>query len=216
MLSFVEEILLLMLDDSKGQLVDMPLSAFNTVISGAALMDLAIRDRIDTDLQGLFVTDAAPLGDDILDDALACVVAAGGRLPVAEWVDRIALRAADYKERALQRLVARRILKEENGRFLWFFHVRRYPMIDDREEREVKARLRQLLLTDEIPEPRDVVLICLVDACVLFDLVLSTQEQIAVEARIEQLRKLDLIGQAVAKAVWDIQASIAVAASTTI
>lgn len=213
MLSFVEEIILLLLDDAKGALVDMPLSAFNVVVSGAALMDLAIRDRIDTDLEKAIVTDPAPTGDDILDDALGRLGEAGGTLPLAESVDCIAAAADDYKERALERLVAHGILREEDGRFLWVFHTRRYPVIDDREQREVKARLRQILLSDEIPDPRDVVLICLVDACRLFGLVLTAAELERATPRIAQLRKMDLIGQAVGAAVWDIQSSIALAAT---
>ena len=214
MLSFVEEIILLLLDDAKGALVDMPLSSFNVVVSGAALMDLAIRNRIDTDLEKAVVTDPTPTGDDILDDALGRLREAGDGLTVAECVDRIAEAADDYKERALERLVAHGILREEDGRFLWVFHTRRYPVVDDREQREVKARLRQILLSDEIPDPRDVVLICLVDACKLFGLVLTTAELEGATPRIEQLRKMDLIGQAVGAAVWDIQSSIALAATT--
>ncbi len=216
MLTFVEEIVLLLLDDAKGELADMPLSAFNIVVAGAALMDLAIRNRIDSDLERLVLADPAPTGDDILDDALMRISNAGEEAGIAVWVDRIAENAEDYKERALKRLVDRHVLREENGRFLWVFHTRRYPVIDDREQREVKARLRQILLTDEIPEPRDVVLICLLGACMLFGFVLTPEELKRVERRIAELSKLDLIGQAVARAVADIQSSIGLAAATMI
>src|SRR5438105_2647794 len=71
MLSFVEEITLLLLDDTQGRFVDLPLSASDVVVAGAALMDLALADRIDSDLERLTVVDTKPTGDDILDDALA-------------------------------------------------------------------------------------------------------------------------------------------------
>ena len=45
MLSFVEEITLLLLDDTQGRFVDLPLSASDVVVAGAALMDLALADR---------------------------------------------------------------------------------------------------------------------------------------------------------------------------
>src|SRR5579859_7780954 len=76
MLSFVEEILLLLHDDSSGEFVQLPQSVFSVVIAGAALMDLAVHNRIDTDLERLTVVDRAPLGDDILDNVLATIVAA--------------------------------------------------------------------------------------------------------------------------------------------
>jgi hypothetical protein len=208
MLSFVEETTLLLLDDDSGEFVDMPVSGFGTVIAGAALMDLAMHDRIDTDLEKLTVVSKTPTGDSILDDALAQLSrtpedAEGMR--ILEAIDRVALKSQDYSAEALKRLTALGILRQDSGRFLWVFRTRRYPVIDNREEQEVKARLRQLLLTDEIPDPRDIVLICLIAACELMELILSPDELAEAEPRIEQLRKMDLIGQAVAKAVREIE-----------
>ena len=40
-------------------------------LPSAALMDLALHNRIDTDLEKLMVVDRTPLGDDILDDVLS-------------------------------------------------------------------------------------------------------------------------------------------------
>src|SRR5215469_10296501 len=71
MLSFPEEIVLLLLDETKGEFVPLPESVFAIVMSGAALMDLALRNRIDTDREKLMVGDRTPLGDDILDDVLS-------------------------------------------------------------------------------------------------------------------------------------------------
>jgi Golgi phosphoprotein 3 len=205
MLSFVEEIVLLMLDDEKGSFVAMPLSSVNTVIAGAALMDLALRNRIDTDLEKLVVTDRTPTGDDILDDVLARLAETTEPLTVSLAIELISAHTDPYQQRALTRLIGRGILREESGRFLWVFRTRRYPVVDDTEEREVKARLRQLVLTDEIPDPRDVVLVCLLNACELFDLVLNSNELDAAMPRIEQLGRMDLIGQAVTKAVAEIR-----------
>src|SRR5438105_13298670 len=205
MLSFVEEITLLLRDGLQDRFVDLPLSASDVVVAGAALMDLALANRIDSDLERLTVVDIKPTGDDILDDALARVAQPGQELTVSAAVEGLAAYAEGYKEKALQRLVAHRVLRERNGRFLWVFHTRRYPVIDDTEQREVKARLRQILLTDEIPDPRDVVLICLIDACNLLGLVLSADEIKKTAARVEQLSKIDLIGQAVTKAVSEIR-----------
>jgi hypothetical protein len=208
MLSFVEETTLLLLDDDSGEFVDMPVSGFGTVIAGAALMDLAMHDRVDTDLEKLTVVNKTPTGDSILDDALAQLCRApedAEGMRILEAIDRVALKSQDYAAEALKRLTAQGILRQDSGRFLWVFRTRRYPVIDNREEQEVKARLRQLLLTDEIPDPRDIVLICLIAACELMELILSPDELAKAEPRIEQLRKMDLIGQAVAKAVREIE-----------
>ncbi len=210
MLGFIEEIVLLQLDDRHGRFVDLPLSAGDVVLAGAALMELALQNRIDTDLERLVVVDPKPTGDDILDGVLAQLARAGTELAGAKLttgaaIERVTLNARKYQDIAVRRLVEKGILREENGRFLWVFHTRRYPVVDDSEQREVKTRLRQVLLTDEIPDPRDVVLLCLIEACNLLGLVLSPDEIARTRPRVEQLSRLDLIGQAVTKAVAEIR-----------
>jgi hypothetical protein len=214
MLSLPEEIVLLLLDEAKGDFAPLPESVFAVVIGGAALMDLAIHNRVDADLDRLIVVDRTPLGDDILDDVLAGLCNSKREREIPEALYDAALGAEEYRLRALKRLIARGILREENGRHLWVFHTRRYPVIDDAEQQEVRARLRQLLLSDDIPDPRDVVLICLVDACALLGFVLSDDELDAARPRVEQLRKLDLIAQAVTKAASETEAIIKFAATT--
>jgi hypothetical protein len=220
MLSFVEEIVLFLHDDASGDFVQLPQSVFSVVIAGAALMDLAIRNRIDTDLESLTVVDRTPLGDDILDDALATIVAAESKAAGNDQFDisaalyDVAADAEVYRARALDRFIQRGILREENGRHLWVFRSRRYPVIDDAEQQEVRARLRHILLSDEIPDPRDIVLICLVAACSLLRFVLSPDELDDTAERVEQLRKMDLIGQAVTKSASETDAIIRFAATT--
>jgi hypothetical protein len=184
------------------------------VLAGAALMELALDNRVDSDLEQLILVDGKPTGDDILDDVLERLGQAGAGLSVAAALELITANAEQYQERALKRLVAKGILREDDGRFLWVFRTRRYPVVDDREQREVKARLREILLTDEIPDPRDVVLICLIDACGLLDLVLTPDEIAGTKIRVEQLSRLDLIGQAVTKAVAEIRFIVKNATST--
>jgi Golgi phosphoprotein 3 len=204
MLGFVEEIVLLQLDE-QGRLIELPLSAADIVLAGAALMELALRNKVDSDVNRFFVVDRAPTGDDILDDALAALAESDGETTTSAAIERITLNARRYRDIALRRLVEKGVLREEEGRFLWVFHTRRYPVVDDTEQREVRARLRQLILTDEIPDPRDVVLLCLIDACGLLGLVLSLDEIAGRRQRIEQLTRLDLIGQAMTRAVGEIR-----------
>ena len=46
-------------------------------------------------------------------------------------------------------------------------------MIDGEAEREVKLRIMEVLFSDVIPDPRDIMIICLVDACGIFKELLS-------------------------------------------
>ena len=214
-LRFAEEITLLMLNDEDGEFVRVPGWSMQCAFAGSVLMDLALENRIDTDLKRLVLIDPTPVGDDLLDPTLAQIAQATETHDARHWVDRLADSAEEIREGALARLVERGILRREEDRFLWVFQSRRYPVIDGKAEREVKLRIMEVLFGNEIPDPRDIVLISLVDTCDILRELLTARELERASGRIEQVRKLDLIGQAVSKAVWDIQSSIALAMHPT-
>ena len=212
MASFAEEIMLLLLDDQDGSFLPIPEWSMQCALAGAVLMDLALANRIDTDLKTLILVDKTPTGDGLLDPTLERIAASAEIHGARHWVEHTAAYAEEIRDGALARLVDTGILSREEDRFLWVFRSRRYPTIDGRVEREVKLRIMGVLLSDEIPDPRDIVIICLCDACGIFNDLLSGRELERARGRIDQVRKMDLIGQAVAKAVWEIQASLAMAA----
>ena len=207
-LRFAEEITLLMLCDEDGVFVQIPNWATQCVYAGAVLMDLAVENRIDSDPKRLTVIDRSPTGDFLLDSTLARIAFDMEIHDVRYWVDNLRNHADEIRERALARLVARNILRLEKGRFLWVFESHRYPLVDGEAEREVRQRIMALLFGDEIPDPRDIAIVCLADACDIFRMILSAEELERASKRIGQVRKLDLIGQAISKAVEDIHSAI--------
>ena len=208
MLRFAEEIILLLLNDADGKFANVPSWSVDYALAGGVLMDLALENRIDTDLENLILVDATPVGDSLLDPTLV-EIEAGEKRDARFWVEHTANRAHVVREEALSRLVARGILECRDDRFLWVFRSRRYPAIDGQAEREVKLRIMEVLFSDEIPHPHDVVIICLADACGIFREMLSKRELDKATDRIEQVRKLDLIGQAMSQAIQDIELSVA-------
>ena len=213
MLTFAEEILLLLLDDESGEFVPVPALSRQCALAGAVLMDLALQNRIDTDLHELVVVDPTPTGDDLLDPVLAAVCEESEVHDARFWVQRVADGQSDrIQERALTRLVAHGILESEGGRLLWVFRARRYPTIDGEAEREVKLRIMQVLFSDDIPGPRDIVIICLADACGIFGRIMPEEKVARARERIDLVRRMDLIGQAVSNAIRDIESSIAATA----
>ena len=212
MLTFAEEILLLMLDDEDGAFLPIRESTVECVLAGAVMMDLAFANRIDTDPDKLVVVSAEPTGDDMLDRVLARVAEEEEDRSAHEWVEILAgEEAASVREQALARMVERGILERRDEKFLWVFRSRRYPTIDGRAEREAKLRIMDVLLSDAIPDPRDVALICLVDACDIFGDMLSSRETRRVAPRIEQIRKMDLIGREISGSIDRIEQSIMMA-----
>ncbi len=204
-LRFAEEMLLLLLDDENGTFAHVPSWSLNYALGGAVLMDLALENRIDTDLEKLFLVDETPLGDILLDPMLGEIARAGETHDARFWVERAAGRAAEIRETALDRLVNAGILARHDERFLWVFRSRRYPVVDGKAEREVKLRIMEVLFSDMIPDPRDIVIIALADACGIFRWLLSKRELKNAQSRISDVRRMDLIGRAVAEAIWDIE-----------
>ncbi|MDE2794117.1 MAG: GPP34 family phosphoprotein [Gemmatimonadota bacterium] len=204
MLRFAEEIMLLLLEDEGKRFLNVPDSSLRYALAGGVLMDLAMEDRIDTDLDKLILVDPTPLDDDILDPVLADIAAATGTHDARYWVERAASRAFDTREAAMERLVARGILERRDDRFLWMFPSRRYPLVDGEAEIEVKLRIMEVLFAEVVPTPRDVVIICLADGCGIFTELLSSEDLREVKPRIELVRRMDLIGRAVMAAIRDI------------
>lgn len=209
MLTIAEEFLLLSHDEHSGRMLYASQPITQIALVGAVLMDLAMHDRIDNDLEKLMLADATPLGEPALDHVLARIAEEKDQeRSVRDWIDRLAPEAETIRELSLKRLIERGILREEEGRFLWVFATRRYPLIDNKEQTEVKLRIAQILMTDDIPDARDVAILNLADACGLLHEVFSSHELSRLEERIEQLTRLDLIGQAVNATIEELRAAL--------
>ncbi len=208
MLTFVDEILLLMLDDEKGSFLPIRESTMGYVLAGAVLMDLAFANRIDTDPSQLMVLDKTPIGHSPHDRILENIAASDETRDAKAWIETISREATEIREQSLSGLVDNGILESQEEKFLWVFRARRYPTIDGRAEREVKLRITGVLLSDETPDPKDVALICLADACNILRDVFSDREISRIRPRIDQIRKLDLIGREVSGAIQEIEQAI--------
>ena len=213
MLRFAEEIMLLLLDDDGREFARTPMWSTRMAFAAAVLMDLALENCIDTDLNRLFPIDPRPLRDKLLDPTLARIAQAEKTRDTRYWLEQIAEYGDDIREHALSRLVERGILRHQGKRSSWTFRrSRRYVIANGEAQRETKARILRVLSGTEIPAPRDVALICLADACGLFKRLLPRKDLARVSARLEQVRKMDLIGRTLTKTVWAIRAALAVEA----
>ena len=206
MLRLAEEILLLILDNEDGDVASsLPPNSLNTILAGAVLMDLALEDRIDTDLEKLMLADSTPVGDDLLDPILADIADDSGSHPIAYWLERTARQGDRIRERALARLVERGILKSDDSSLFFLSHrvsrSKRYPVIDGKTTEEVTFRIMRLLFSEDVPDPRDIVIVGLAAASDIFNRILSREELAEAQPRIDLISGLDLIGQSVASAV---------------
>ncbi len=200
-LTFVEEIVLLALDDAHGALLPMPTMALSYAVAGAVICDLALANRIDTDPDQLVLLSREPIGDPLLDRALTTIANAKTPLRVSGWLNVFSEDARNLETAALDRLVARGILRREEKKILWVFGQRRYPTVDNQERTEVRTRLAALILGDELPDPRDAILLSLLTASHLAGKIFSGPEFQGRSDRLATLAKMDLVGREVAASI---------------
>ena len=144
----------------------------------------------------------------MLDGILAKIAARTDTADTGTWIGLLSSdEAAPIRDKALASLVERGILERREERFLWAFPSVRNPTLDRSFEDGIKSRI-EVVLSDEIPDPRDVALISLVDACEILQELFPDGEIERVAPRIQLLRKMDLVGREVAGKIADIQRTI--------
>lgn len=204
-LTLAEELVLIALDDDSGALLPTQPFALELAIAAALVMELTISRRIDTDPTRLFVVSREPTGDALLDETLAAIVAEPQSLGTSDWLRRLAAPAPELRERIIDRLVGRGVLRSVEKRLLWVFKTRVYPPASGIEEREVRSRVMTLLNNDDIPDARDALLIGLLRASGMLALLLSDIELERLQPRIDQIADLEEINRALTHAVTELQ-----------
>ena len=195
MMRLAEEFLLLLRDED-GALSRAPEWLVRYALGGAVLMDLALENRIDTDADRLFLIDSSPVGDALLDPMLSEIAQAGREHDALFWVEHATHHADEIRETALARMVENGVLRLSDDRVLRIFGTRHYPLADEEAERDLIRRIRETLLSDTIPDPRDIVIVTLADGCGLVGHILTEEEMAGAAARIALVRNLESIGRA--------------------
>ena len=161
-----EDLLLLLTDDRTGR----PAASGNELdlaLGGALLVELAMRERVEVEEGGgifrgdrVMVKDAEPVGDEILDGALARLVAKDGR----RASDAVGLLGKKVRRRLYDRLVARGVLRVHRGKVLGIFPTEQWPAQDAGHEDEVRRRLVVAVQNGLAPDERTATLVSLLHA----------------------------------------------------
>jgi hypothetical protein len=197
----LEEVVLLAVDEQTGNLRSTREFGTAYALVGAVFFDLALARKIDTGTEAIRILDRAPTGNATLDRVLADMADRPQLTTVRQWIEEIFLRRDDLEGDALGSLIQQGILRHEKSRRLWIIDVERFPMVNNRPQQHVKARLAQAILTDAIPDPRDIILVSIAEQCGLLGYVLSETQLDARRARIHMLANLETISRKVSEAI---------------
>ena len=205
-LTLPDELVLTLLNEESGYFRQVPGWSLNCAVVGSALAELSLIGRIDTDMDSLILLDQKPTGDPCLDPFLKAIADEPVQRNAQYWVEHLAPRAESIIDMTLDRLVELHILRHHDGDFwsldqtAWRSGFHTGTEVGTAVE-FVKTRISNAIFTDEIPEPRDIIIICLIETCDVLRYIFELDEE--TEPRIEQIKKMDLIGRAIAEAVHD-------------
>ena len=203
-MNLADELILLLLNEESGYFHQVPGWNLNCAVASAALADLALAHRIDTDPDSLYLTDPTETGDPTLDSILQEISKETQQRNTQYWIERLSPRAESIVDSTLERLVERQILNHHSGGF-WTLapsvsHTQAYEASQNGETTEfVKTRVGKLLFEDGIPDPRDAILVALANVCDVLHLIFPLDE--AARERVEFVSNVDLIGRSIAEAV---------------
>lgn len=195
-LTLAEELVLITLDDESGKLLDsIKPFAFDIAIAAALIMDLSLHGRLDTDTRKLFVVSATATGNTLLDQVLTEITSEDSALSTSEWLTRIARNGSELINRIIESLIAKGVLQLVEKRLFWVLKTRAYPATSGIEEREVRARVMQLLNSNDIPNPSDALLVGLLNATGIMSRLLAPSELTRLQSRIDQISNFEEINR---------------------
>jgi len=216
--STAAELLLLALDDESGRPV-VDGSTLNAALAGTAVAELvaagalALQEGDGGEVRAgrLRRTGAARPADPLLAEVVdACHGKAPGDAVGALTTMTFTDRGAELREQLLEELVADGVLTHERGKVLGLFPTRRWPEADPSTEREVRERVRAVLVHGAEPDPRTALLVSMLSVTKLAPKVFPGDDRKAVQARADAVRESGWAGGAVAKALDDLMAVLVV------
>jgi len=208
LLTMLEEVVLLAVDETSGGLRSTREFGTAYALVGAVFFDLALARKIDTGTEAIHILDRSPTGSATLDRVLAAMAQRGDLTTVRQWIDEIFHRRDDLEGEALSSLIRLGLLRHEKSKRLWIVDVERFPMADDRPQRDVRLRLAEAILSDTIPDTRDIMLVSIAEPCGLLGYVLTEAQLAARRQRIRMLCNLETISRQVAGAIDALDATL--------
>jgi hypothetical protein len=160
-IALAEELLLLAYDDQTGKATGSRIG-LDLGMAAAVMVDLALAGRIAYVDGYLKVIDATPTGEAIADAVLTKAAMEEPHTP-AQWLQRLRHR---LRTRVLDDLVARGVIQDVDETQLEYIHVHRYPTVEPAVEAEIRKRLAEALITEQVVvDERTAALCTLLTAC---------------------------------------------------
>ncbi|HEU4868849.1 MAG TPA: GPP34 family phosphoprotein [Actinomycetota bacterium] len=203
MTSLSAEILLLALDDEKGNVRMGVSSTLDTALAGAQLLDLALAKRITIEDKRVIPRDGPPLDDPALDSALRRILEQNEHKKAEKIIPKL---TKGLRKRLLAQLVDNGIVREDERKVLGFSR-NRYPEMNPAVEDELRRRLRDVILLERTPDERTAALAAVIQAADLESLIMNREERKASKQRLKALAEREALSPAIRHAIAWVNAS---------
>jgi Golgi phosphoprotein 3 len=204
-LTIYEELLLIAIDDDKGNITTSADGRIEFGLAGALLAELALQGKLQLVKKKLSLLDSNPTGDEILDELLTKISEERPR-KAPSWISSLGNKK--LVKRIAGQLATKGIIRIEAKRYLWVIPYEVYPQQNASAKYWVKQQLRSVVMADEQPEQRSVALLSLLKACDLLNLVFTKDERKAARRRVKVLVQGEEFGEAVAQTIEEIEAAM--------
>ena len=216
-LILAEQTLLIALDDENGR--GTTHWGSDAGLAGALLLDLARLELVNTDAGGKIVAlDGPQPGHDLLRDVYGTIRSPSKRRNARGWVEHLPRELGPLRQRLARGLVQRGILSEEHSKMLGILPTTRFPTVDPAPERDLRERLRDVLLAEREPTEDEALLVGLLEPLGLIDSIVPKDQRKDARERANAVAEQGLTGTAVRDAIRAVQAAViaAIAASTVV
>jgi hypothetical protein len=211
-----QDLVVLALNPQTGKTRFSWYAALEYGLVGSLLLDLVLRDKLEIDDDNRVIgaihashgqATAGNTGDEFLDRHLNEVLASSRPRTARFWITRWRRRYRWFQPIVLQNLVDLGVLERQEQRILGLFPTQRYFLTDESIQREIVQQVRAAVLAGTGLNSRMAALISLMQASHLTDSVFRPEERTEARSRIKAIAEGELVGKAVSKAIFIIQAA---------
>ena len=203
-----QDLILLALNPQTGKTRFSFYAALEYGLVGSLLLDLVLQGKLEIDNNNRVIgAITGNTGDEFLDRHLNEVLASSRPRTARFWITRWRRRYRWFQPVVLQNLVDLGVLERQEQRILGLFPTQRYFLTDESIQREIVQQVRAAVLEGIGLDSRMAALISLMQASHLTDAVFRPEERPEARSRIKAIAREELVGQAVSKAIFTVQAT---------
>lgn len=217
-LTLTDELMLLALDDEKGNFIADSLS-FTYALGGSVILELCLKEKIEIRGKEIHVKHSGRTGDALLDLLLESIRQSKKVRKIDYWIDKLSGKETEIIDTSVAKLVKYGVLREEEKKYLWVFASKKYPTNNPNVENKLRKRLIDVLEEKHRPGLNDLMLISLVDACELNNEVFGKDKAKTYKTKIKTIVKLSDRNAAINQTVKEVHdavlASLVIMIATT-